>query len=238
MSPRRAAPRADVLVIVAHPDDADFLCGGTIAKLARDRKRIWYVLATSGDKGTSDRSIPPHELAVRREVEQRNAARELGAKGCVFLGYPDGFIENTAELRGDLVRVIRRFRPELIITWDGYRHGFNHRDHRTVGQATLDAVFPLARDHLAYPEHLTEERLEPHRVEEVWLAGSDEPDYYIDVGDFFHQRLRAIACHISQVGDLTANEEFIDRMRERGREVGRKVGIEYAEAFRRVTFRR
>ncbi len=238
MSPRRAFPKADVLVIVAHPDDADFVCGGTIAKLTRERKRLWYVLTTSGDKGTSDRGIPPHELAVRREVEQRNAARELGAKGCVFLGYPDGFVENTVELRRDLVRVIRGFRPDLVITWESMRRTFNHRDHRKTGEAALDAIFPLARDHLVFPELLEEEGLEPHKVEEVWLAGSDDPDYYVDVGDYFHQRLRAIACHVSQVGDLAANEEFVERMRERPRETGRKVGMDYAEAFRRVSFRR
>ncbi|HWO93478.1 MAG TPA: PIG-L deacetylase family protein [Dehalococcoidia bacterium] len=238
MAGRPQGIQVDVVAFFAHPDDVDFLCGGTIAKLAAEGKRIWYVLATSGDKGTSDRAIPPHELAVRREIEQRNAAMALGALGVSYLGYPDGFLEDTAEFRGKLVRQLRLLRPDVVITFDPYRRSHNHRDHRTIGQATLDAAFPLARDHLAYPEHLTEEGLEPHRVAEVWLAGPDDPDYYVDIGDHFHQRLRAIACHKSQVGDAGMSDEFEERMRQRSREVGEAAGYEFAEAFRRIQFRR
>ncbi len=237
MSPRKARPRADALVVIAHPDDAEFAFGGTIAKLAREGKKVWYVLATSGDKGTSDRTLVPWELAARREVEQRNAAAALGAKGCIFLGYPDGFLEDTADLRGKLVRVIRTLQPDILITWDGYARRFNHRDHRTIGVSVLDAAFPLARDHLAYPEHLLEEGLETHKVGEAWLVGADEPDYYVDIGDYFHQRSQAIACHVSQVGDRDP-AAFEERMRERSRETGAKVGMDYAESFRRITFRR
>ena len=237
MSPRVIRPRADVLVVIAHPDDAEFSCGGTIAKLAREGKNIWYVLATSGDKGTSDRTLVPWELAALREVEQRNAAAALGAKGCLFLGYPDGFLEDKADLRGKLVRVIRALQPDILITWDGYARRFNHRDHRTIGTSVLDAAFPLARDHLAYPEHLVEEGLETHKVGEAWLVGADEQDYYVDIGDYFHQRMQAIACHVSQVG-AREPAAFEEQMRERARETGKKVGMEYAEGFRRITFRR
>lgn len=195
------------------------------------------VLATSGDKGTEDRSIPPHELAARREIEQRNAAAALGACGCTFLGYPDGFVEDVPDLRGKLVRMIRLLKPDILITWDGYRHSFNHRDHRTIGVVALDACFPAARDHLYYPDQITDEGLDTHKVGEAWLVGADQPDYYVDVGDYFHQRARAAACHISQIGKRTPTT-FEKRWRERAREVGKAAGMEYAEGFRRVVFRR
>jgi LmbE family N-acetylglucosaminyl deacetylase len=235
---RRYIPeRAEVLVVMAHPDDAEFGCGGTIASLAAQGKCVWYVLITSGDKGTEDRDMPPHELAARREIEQRNAARALGAAGCTFLAYPDGFVEDTPELRGKLVGVIRRLKPDIVITWDGYRHSFNHRDHRLTGIVALDACFPGARDHLYFPEHLTEEGLDTHKVGEAWLMGADQPDHFVDVGDFFKQRGRAVACHVSQIGKRPPTS-FEKRWRARAREVGKAAGMKYAEGFRRVAFRR
>ncbi len=236
-NPRRPPAAADVLIVMAHPDDAEFVCGGTIAKLCAEGRRVTYVLATSGDKGTAERDIEPWALAARREAEQRNAAATLGAQSCAFLGYPDGFLEDTADLRGKLVRLIRTLRPDLLITWDGFRRSFNHRDHRAIGVAALDATFPLARDHLAYPEHLTGEGLEPHKVGEVWLAGTDDPNYYVDTGDYFHQRMLAAACHVSQFGGRPP-EALEERMRERAKDVGAAVGMDYAESFRRLTFRR
>lgn len=223
-----------VLVIVAHPDDAEFICGATVARWCAEGREVNYVLATSGDKGSSDPEMTSEKLAAIREREQRRAAKALGVRECVFLGYPDGFVEDTAEFRGRLVREIRRFRPEVVVTWDPFR-GPNHRDHRLTGQAAVDAANPLSRSHLFYPEHL-EEGLQPHRVQELLLAASDEPNYYVDVSDFLHKKIQALRCHRSQVGRYPARE-LRKFMRQRMAEVGKAEGYKLAEAFRRLEYR-
>jgi len=220
------------LVIVAHPDDAEFLCGGTIARWCAEGWEVNYVLATSGDMGSHDPEMTRERLAVLREREQQQAAKALGVRQCVFLRYPDGSVEDTAEFRGQLVRQIRRFRPDLVVTWDAFRGSFNHRDHRLTGQAVLDAVYPLARSRLSYPEHL-EEGLEPHHVREVLLAGTDQPNYYVDVSDFFAKKMQALRRHKSQIGRHPARE-LRKRLRERLAAVGKEAGYELAEAFRRI----
>ncbi len=174
------------LVIVAHPDDAEFLCAGSVARWVSEGWEVGYVLVTSGDKGTHDEEMTGERLAEIREEEQRAATKALGVSTCVFLGYPDGFVEDTAELRGELVREIRRFKPDVVVTWDPYRLGHNHRDHRLTGQAALDAAYPLSRSRLYYPEHLVE-GLEPHRAKEALLAGSDRSNYHVDVSDFLNK---------------------------------------------------
>ena len=219
------------LVIVAHPDDAEFLCAGTIARWCAEGWEVNYVLATSGDMGSHDPEMTRDRLAPLREREQRQAAKVLGVRECVFLGYPDGFVEDTAEFRGRLVREIRRFRPETVVTWDPSR-SLNHRDHRLTGEAAVDAAYPLARSHLSYSEHL-EEGLEPHRVREVLLAGTDQPDYYVDVSDFFVKKMQALRRHKSQVGRWPARE-MRKRIQERMAVVGREAGYKLAEAFRRI----
>lgn len=224
------------LVIVAHPDDAEFLCGGSVARWAAEGWEIVYVLLTSGDKGSHDLEMTSERLAQVREKEQRAAAKVLGVKECVFLGYPDGFVEDTAETRGLIVREIRRFKPDVVVTWDPYRAGHNHRDHRLTGQAALDATYPLSRSHLYYPEHL-EEGLEPHRVKEALLAGTDRPNYYVDVSDFFHKKMQALKRHQSQIGRAPFNE-VRKRVRERLAEVGKEAGFKLAEAFHRIEWRR
>ncbi len=140
------------LVVTAHPDDAEFLAGGTIAKLCDMRLDVTLCVATSGDKGTRDVSLRPQELAAMREAEQRAAAKVLGLHHVVFWGMPDGFLEENHELRGNVVRLIRTLRPDLVITWDGFRPGFNHTDHRVIGRAVRDALFPAAHDPHYYPE--------------------------------------------------------------------------------------
>ncbi len=224
------------LVIVAHPDDAEFLCAGTIARWAAAGCEVGYVLVTSGDKGSHDEGMTSERLAAVREKEQRAAAKALGARECVFLGYPDGFVEDTPELRGRLVREIRRFKPDVVVTWDPYRLGHNHRDHRLTGQAALDAVYPLSRSHLYYPEHL-DEGLEPHRVEEALLAGTDRPNYHVDVTDYFRAKMKALRCHKSQIGRYPI-AEVRKRVRERMAEVGKEAGFKLAEAFHRLEWRR
>ncbi|HEU4758450.1 MAG TPA: PIG-L deacetylase family protein [Dehalococcoidia bacterium] len=223
------------LVIVAHPDDAEFLCAGTVARWCHEGWDVSYVLATSGDMGSHDVEMTRDSLARLREREQRGAAKVLGVRECVFLGYPDGFVEDTPEFRGRLVREIRRFRPDVVVTWDPFRGNFNHRDHRLTGLAALDAVYPLARSHLAYPEHLAE-GLEPHRVNEVLLAGTDRPNYHVDVTDFFQTKINALRRHRSQVGRYPSRE-LRKRLRERLAEVGKEPGYPLAEAFHRIEWR-
>lgn len=225
-----------VLAVFAHPDDIELTSGGTIAKFCAEGKEVYYVLVTSGDKGSHDENMTSEQLAAIREEEQRNAARVLGVKECVFLRYPDGFVEDTAELRGKLVRLIRQFKPDIVITWDGFRRSFNHRDHRIVGQVTADAVMPLARSHLYFPEHMAE-GLQPHRVRELLMAGSDQANYYVDIKDYLDIRIEAALCHVSQMRGRT-REEFQKMWQERAEQALKEGRYPYAEAFRRMEFRR
>ena len=225
--PRRA------LVVMAHPDDIEFTCGGTVASLADDGWQVAFCLVTSGDKGSKDPNLSPADLAALREAEQQAAAAELGVQRCIFLRWPDGFVEDGPELRAALVRVVRETRPELLITWDGYR-GFNHRDHRTVGLAALDAVFPLARNPNTYAEQLTD-GLEPHRVNTVLLAGAREPNYWVDVSDQLDRRIDALFRHATQVQALN-REEMAKRMAQRQQRAAAEGRVPWAESFRRLTF--
>ncbi|MGE5596828.1 MAG: PIG-L deacetylase family protein [Hyphomicrobiales bacterium] len=221
------------MVIVAHPDDAEFLCAGTVAKWCAEGWEMYYVLVTSGDKGTHDPTQHPEKLAAMREAEQRAACRVLGVKDTIFLGYPDGFTGDNAELRGQIVRLLRQYRPDVVITWDAFRHSFNHRDHRNVGTATADAIYPLVRDRLFYPAHEID-GLESHQVNEILLAGSDNPDYVVDITDYWEKKVEAILCHTSQIGGRT-REDFLKEREERKKREGPKP-IE--ERFRRWSIRR
>jgi LmbE family N-acetylglucosaminyl deacetylase len=223
------------LVIVAHPDDAEFLCGASVARWTSEGCEVGYVLVTSGDKGSHDESMTAEQLAEVREAEQRAACKALGASSCVFLGYGDGFVEDTPELRGKLVKEIRRFKPERVVTWDPYRIGHNHRDHRLTGQAALDAVYPLSRSHLYYPEHLAE-GLKPHSVKEALLAGTDRANYHVDVSDYLSAKIKSLRCHKSQIGRYPVRE-LRKRVRERMSELGKEAGYKLAEAFHRIEWR-
>ncbi|MFN8557591.1 MAG: PIG-L deacetylase family protein [Dehalococcoidia bacterium] len=164
------------------------------------------------------------------------ACNVLGATDVFFLRYPDGFVENSHELRGRIVRLIRQLKPNTVITWDGYRRGFNHNDHKNVGLATYDAVFPASRDPLYYPEQI-EEGLTWHRVGELLLTGSDEPDYFVDIADHVETKIAALLAHASQVARDQSRDEWVAMMRRRMREAAETSGVIYAEAFRRVTLR-
>ena len=231
------------LVIVAHPDDAEFLCAGSVARWCDEGWEVNYLLTTSGDKGSHDEAMTAGRLAAIREKEQRAAVKSLGGKECVFLRYPDGFVEDTAELRGRLVREIRRFKPTRLVTWDPYRRGHNHRDHRLTGQAALDAAYPLSRSHLYYPEHLLE-GLQPHGVKEALLAGTDQPNYHVDVTDYLNAKMKALRCHKSQLGRYPSREirkRLVGRMKEVGKEAAETGagpgGFKLAEAFHQIEWR-
>jgi LmbE family N-acetylglucosaminyl deacetylase len=235
VDPKEKHPKT-ALVIVAHPDDAEFLCGGTAAKWAADGWDVHYMLTTSGDMGTKDESLTREKLARIREKEQRAACDVLGVKELVFLRYPDGFVEDTAEMRGRIVRELRRLKPWTVITWNPYRSSFTHRDHRLTGQSVVDAVFPLARDPLAYPEHQLD-GLEPHRVMELLLAGHEEPDHWIEIPeDAFKRKIDALKKHRSQLGQAPIRE-IRRRVKERMAEAAKDQDFKLAESFRRMAWR-
>lgn len=222
------------MVVTPHPDDAEFGVAGTVLKLTREGKKVVYVVCTNGDKGTNDTNMKPEELAKIREQEQLAAARLLGVSKVEFLRYPDQELEDTREFRKELVRLIRRYQPEVVVTASPYRRYMWHRDHRITGQVVLDAVFPFARDHLSYPE-LLEEGLQPHKVREVWLWAADDANYRSDVTDTFDIKIKALGCHKSQVGDIP--EPMRERMREWAKMMAEGEEFELAEAFYRIEMR-
>lgn len=225
-----------VLVVMAHPDDAEFGCGGTIAKWAAAGKEINYVLCTSGDKGSSDMSISPHKLAQTRRAEQINAAHALGARDVVFLPYEDGVLRNTLELRRDIVREIRRFKPDAVICQDpsmrfGGNRYLNHPDHRAAGDACLDAVYPSARDPHVFPELLIDNFM-PHKVREVFMSTTQGADVWVDITECFDRKLEGLRQHVSQVGENF--DAAVERIRERSRQIARlnNLDFEMAEGYR------
>ena len=228
--------RDRVMVVTAHPDDPEFGAGGTIAKLVEEGREVTYVIVTNGNKGSSDRSITPERLARIREEEQRSAAGILGVARVLFLGYEDGEVEDTRQLRLDITRQIRQWRPGLIIAQSPERtyanfHGW-HRDHRITGGVVLDCVYPLARDHLSFPELLPEH--EPHAVGEVYLIQWEAPQLLVDISNTMDRKLAAIRRHASQVADAG---ELETRLRRRFAALGAPKGDAYAEGFDHVVLR-
>ncbi|MBI2860907.1 MAG: PIG-L family deacetylase [Chloroflexi bacterium] len=225
--------QAHVLVVTPHPDDAEFGVSGSVINWVRQGREVVYAVCTNGDKGTSDLTMAPERLAKIREEEQLAAARLLGVREVVFLRRPDQSLEDTPDFRKDIVRLIRTYRPETVVTADPYRRYLWHRDHRITGQVVLDAVFPYARDHLAYPD-LLEEGLYPHKVKEVLLwASLDDINYRLDVTDTFETKLAALCCHRSQVGEKLS-PEMDSWLRQRAREMAQGTDFAMAEAFHRV----
>jgi LmbE family N-acetylglucosaminyl deacetylase len=224
--------QAQVIVITPHPDDAEFGVAGTVARWVAEGKIVIYVVCTSGDKGTSDPNITPVELIGIREQEQLAATKILGVDEVIFLRYPDQALEDTPEFRKDLVRLIRLYRPETVVTADPYRRYIWHRDHRITGQVTLDAVFPYARDRLTYPD-LIKDGLEPHKVREVLLWGTEDPNYYSDITDTFDKKVAALRCHRSQIKD-NLSSVMEDMMRQRAKEIAQEEDFELAESFHRA----
>lgn len=224
----------DMMVVTPHPDDAEFGVAGTVARWTREGKTVVYVVCTNGDKGTSDTNITSEELAAIREKEQLEAAKVLGVGDVVFLRYPDQGLEDTPEFRKNLVRVIRQYRPQVVVTGSPYRKYMWHRDHRIAAQSTLDAVFPYARDHLSYPD-LLEEGLQPHKVKEVWLWADDDINLRLDVTDTFDIKMAALGCHRSQVKDIPP--EMKERLKDWARMNAEGEDFELGEAFHRVEMR-
>jgi LmbE family N-acetylglucosaminyl deacetylase len=226
---------AHAAVIVAHPDDPDFMAAGTLARWTALGGRVTLVIVSDGSKGTADRTLLPHELIATRKAEQRAAAAVLGVQEVLFLNQPDGQLVPDLALRRLLTGVVREIRPDTIVTHDPGRLYYdtyvNHPDHRAVGQATLDAVYPTARDHLNYPAHLAD-GMEPHKVKTLLLSAAVKPDYFVDITDTFELKLAALREHKSQIGDP---DKLAERLREIHETLGGDKGMDLAEAFKRIT---
>ena len=226
-------PRS-LMVVVAHPDDAEFMVAGTVAKWAKHSCEITYVIVTKGDKGSDDPTMTSSKLTEIREAEQRAAGAILGVKHFEFMGYPDGYLQHTLELRRDITRLVRKYRPEVLVTFDptfrlvGDTY-VNHPDHRTTGDATVDAVFPSARDRLTFPELLVD-GLEPWKVHQLWLGFAAEPNVCVDISDSIEAKRAALAAHPSQFGEDI--HEFVIGM---ARETAKDHEFEFGESFRRIT---
>lgn len=223
------------LVIVAHPDDAEFSSAGTVALWSDRGIEVSYVICTDGAAGAADPTIEQSRLASLRETEQREAADVLGVKDVIFLAQPDGQLRATDELRGQLVKVIRQIRPDLIVCQNAVRNYSNlfgnHPDHLAAGQLAIEAVYPYARNPHAYPELLAQ-GLQPHSVREVWVVGTETPDQIVDVTSTVDRKIAALAKHRSQ---HTPGQDVSVRVLERMAKMGEPHGVAYAETFRRLS---
>jgi len=203
----QAARDARVLVVLAHPDDPEFYCGGTVARWAAEGRQVIYCLLTRGDKGADESGTDGTALAAIREREQRAAAAVLGVAEVLFLDHEDGYLVPDLALRRDIVGVIRRVRPEIVVTCDPTNffpssRYINHPDHRAAGQATLDAVFPAAGSGMFFPELEKEQGLAPHKVRQVYVAGALQPNTSIDVTSHLARKVEALRQHKSQIRDM------------------------------------
>ena len=232
-----ADPPRSAMVVTPHPDDAEGGCGATMAKWIKEAgTEVVVVMCTNGDKGTADREMSPAALAEIREQEQRNASASLGVKDVVFLRHPDGTLNDTMKFRGEVVREIRRHRPELIFCIDPYRvRSHTHRDHRMSGQVALDAAYTYAWSFNQFPEQITEEGLQPHMVKEAYLWGTEGADVFIDVTDYLEMKADSLSHHVSQMRRRSP-EQRLERVMSGSARQGEKAGLAYAEGFRRIRF--
>lgn len=243
-SPTAQTPSADgphrwrpdrFMVIAGHPDDADFGPAGTAARWIDEGSTGWLVCCTSGDAGGEDPDADPLELAAVREREQRAAAAIIGYAGVSFLHMPDGALANDLALREHLVREIRTFRPDAVLATDPtvifYRDGgVNHTDHRQAGLAAVDAVYPAARNPMAFPA-LARSGLGAHRVRRLYLFWPNEPNVRVDIGATLERKIAALAAHASQIREP---DKLAERLRSWAREEGEPIGVDAAEALRVV----
>lgn len=230
-----AGPPLRVLVVLPHPDDPEYFCGGAVARWTSEGVDVRYCLLTRGDKGSDDPGTDPAALAKTREDEQRRAAAVLGVHDVTFLSYLDGTLEPNLDLRRDIVREIRRIKPDRVVTSapESLTDGFlNHSDHRACGQATLDALYPAAGSGMYFPELLRDEGLGPHKVPEVYVALPADPNLTIDVTDQLDRKVAALLEHKSQIREP---EKLADRIRQWMREPSSPPDSpRYVERFIRV----
>lgn len=229
-TPSVLVPTAEcILVIQAHPDDAEHLCGGTVAHLINEGRDVHYLFVTRGDKGSDDPTMTVERLAVIREQEQRRAAETLGVKSITFLeGYYDGEVEPSLTLRKEIAGIIRRIKPQAVLTFDPWRKNELHPDHRAVGITTVDAI-AQARGRMSYSEQLVE-GITPHKVNQIYFFSTDRPNVWVDITATMEQKLSALRCHMSQIKPGT--EESI---RRRAIIAGAEYKFKYAEMFHRYS---
>jgi len=218
------------LVIVAHPDDAEFTMAGTVASWTRAGCQVTYVVCTDGNAGSHEPGMTREKLADIRRTEQRAACAVLGVEDVLFLGYDDGQLQPTLELRRDLVRAIRRYRPEVVLTSDPTRllvgdRYINHPDHRAAGQAALDAVAPASEMPLLWPD-----LGDPHKVHRVYVYGNDEPNVWMDIGETVETKIEALKKHASQMGDWDPTQRIMDWSAQTGKD----KDLAHAESFRAI----
>lgn len=224
------------LAVYGHPDDPEIAAGGTLARWADAGTRVWVLITTRGDKGSSDPSADLDALVRRRESETAAACAVLGVERHLHLAHGDGELENDATVREEIVRIVRDFRPEAVLTPDPSAMFFgdsyvNHRDHRMTGLATLDAIAPAAGNVHYFPEHAAA-GLEPHHVSRVYLSGTLEPNVWVDIEATLERKIDALFCHRSQLVD--GDEDFREFLRTRAEQAGRAGALSYAESFRRI----
>jgi LmbE family N-acetylglucosaminyl deacetylase len=227
-----------VLGIVAHPDDLDVGAGGTMAAFASQGAEVHYLILTDGGKGSEDLTTTSKQLSVIRRQEQQNALDIIGGKTVTFLDYTDGELEISMELKKDIVKVIRKIKPDVVVTLDptlvySASSGIiNHPDHRAAGQATLDAVFPLARDYLTFPELYANGYL-PHKTATILLINFDTSNFAVDITDTFDVKKEALNAHVSQFGNIEESSWLHDMAKSKGQQ----AGYELAESFVRIDIR-
>jgi LmbE family N-acetylglucosaminyl deacetylase len=224
-----------VLAIAAHPDDIEFGASGSIARWVKEGAQVTYCIVTDGAAGSNTPDEDLKALVQTRQAEQCEAAEKVGVSDVIFLGYPDGALQPTIELRRDLTRVIRQIKPDRVIVQDPTTifvetDYINHPDHRAAGEAAIYAVFPSAETRPIFPELLAEGH-EPHHVTELYLDMSLQPNTFVDISDTLEQKVAALLCHKSQVG-----EEAGKSVREWAGESGKQVGVTFAEHFRVMRF--
>jgi LmbE family N-acetylglucosaminyl deacetylase len=235
---RPLATPQSALAIGAHPDDIEFGAAGTLARWARGGCRVTMLIVTDGSKGTWDADLDPADLVTMRQAEQQDAAEILGASEVRYLGAVDGELEYTVELRKEMCRQIRELQPEVVLSHDPWKRYQLHPDHRATGWAVMDGVIS-ARDHLFYPD----QGLDSHRPAAVLLWSADEPDHWEEITTTFPAKIAALLCHSSQgtttMGGAEQDEdnrnEFVERMRVWAARQGKVVGLDAAEAFKRIT---
>ena len=228
-----------ILVILAHPDDPEFFCGATLGRWAKAGHEISYVLITCGDKGRNENNthIPGSELCALRHQEERAAAAVLGITNINFLDLDDGYLVPDMDLRKKIVRIIRQYRPDVLVTCDPQnlfaQYGLNHPDHRAAGQVVLDAVFPAAGNELFFPELLAE-GWQPHSPSEVWVTLTSQPNVVLDVTNTWEQKINALKEHKSQIGDPANLEK---RLRSRRTDDSTEESPRFEEKFRVINWR-
>jgi len=228
----------DILVVLAHPDDPEFFLGASIARWVKAGHTVRYVLLTRGDKGAKDETLTPQDVANIRIQEQKNAIQSLGVTSVEYFDYEDGYLIPDLEMRKKVVRSIRKYKPDILVTCDPTNlfpseRYINHPDHRNAGQVVIDAVFPAAGNRFFFPE-LLDEGYPPHEVEEVWMSLTNEPDVKLDVTGHWDDKIEALMHHASQIGDPDVFEKhMLERIQN-----DEDIDFKYEEQFRCIKFRR